>query len=80
MAEQDKNNSSIDFDKIFEGRKKPCLCLDCSFLDSDEEYNDSKKIAIDYEDDSNHEYTVRRFSTSTKQPTIVYEGLSRWRL
>ena len=68
MSEQSKK--SLNFDDIFAGSKKPSLCLDCSYLNDNEEHN-LNKVTIDYEDDDIHEYTVRKFSTSTRRQKLV---------
>ena len=75
MSDQSKTNS-LNFDDIFAGSKKPSLCLDCSYLNDDEEHN-LNKVTIDYEDDDIHEYTVRKFSTSTRKQKLVDEGQER---
>ena len=72
---------SFDFDDIFEGSKKPSLCLDCSYLD-DNEKDCVNKVTIDYDDDEDghHEYTVRKFSTSSASSSrqkVVNEGQER---
>ena len=65
------------FDDIFEGSQKPSLCLDRSYLDDGDE-EQINKVTIDYEDDhDNHEYTVRKFSTTSNGQKVVDEGQER---
>jgi len=63
---------STNFDGIFECSEKPSVCLDCSYLDDDQE--GVHKVIIDFEDDDNHEYTVRKFSTHSAGRKLVDEG------
>ena len=72
----DQSKKGLNFDDIFAGSKKPSLCLDCSYLNDDEEHS-LNKVTIDYEDDDIHEYTVRKFSTSTRRQKLVDEGQER---
>ena len=75
--EEVKNNN---FDNIFEGSQKPSLCLDSSYLDDDDINKEHiNKVTIDYEDDADdtHEYTVRKFSTSSTGRKVVDEGQER---
>ena len=73
-----KEANSCNFDDIFLGRKQPSISLDCSFLDDDEE-DVTNKIAIDYDEDDQSEYTVRKFSTSSSRKKVVDEGEERRR-
>ena len=68
---------SLNFDGIFAGSQKPSLCLDCSYLE-DDEIESVNKVNIDHEDDDGiHEYTVRKFSTSSTRQKLVHEGQER---
>ena len=73
-----KEANSCNFDDIFLGRKQPSISLDRSFLDDDEE-DVTNKIAIDYDEDDQSEYTVRKFSTSSGRKKVVDEGEERRR-
>ena len=76
----DKVNITGYFDDIFEGSQKPSLCLDCSFLDDDDDKEHVNKVTIDYDDDDKddlHEYTVRKFSTCSTGRKVVDEGQER---
>ena len=76
MSDKEEANC-CNFDDIFSGRKQPSISLDCSYLDDEEDV--SNKIAIDYDDDDQSEYTVRKFSTSSSRKKVVDEGEERRR-
>ena len=70
--------NSCNFDDIFSGSQKPSISLDCSYLDDDAEFVDNK-VTIDYDEDDQTEYTVRKFSTSKSSKKVIDEGEERRR-
>ena len=77
MSDKEEANS-CNFDDIFSGSQKPSISLDCSYLDDDAEFV-CNKVTIDYDEDDQTEYTVRKFSTSKSRKKVIDEGEERRR-
>lgn len=65
------------FDDFFEGNKKPALFEDKKYMHENKEVDDSQAKAENEDCDYDHEYTVRKFSTFSRNQSVVDEGQER---
>ena len=65
------------FEEFFQGNKKTSLFEDNKYVHENKEVDDNQVKAGNEDGDYDHEYTVRKFSTVSRNQSVVDEGQER---